>query len=110
MTDSEQQGQPSKVDQFLLYYYWIALVGIIFWLSFLPEIVTGIQTDFKPTGTLTVISDSSPPFSDILAELWAERWVLLNPLRNFLTKFFIVAALFGLIYDRILLTREKLSQ
>jgi len=109
MTDKPQHAQSSKVNRFLLYYYWSALVGTVFYLCFLPEIVAGLQTGFKPSGTLTVISDSSPSFSDILAELWAERWMWLNPLNNFITKFFIVAAFFGLIYDRVLSTRAALN-
>ena len=59
---------------------------------------------------LGLISDSSPPLSDILAELWDDRWTLINPLTNWLTKFFVVAALFGLIYDRILYTQAEIAE
>lgn len=65
----------------------------------LPEASDAARNGLTPHGSLSVRREEHTPLREILAEAWSQRRRILNPVRNPLTRFFLVTMLLGAVCD-----------
>jgi hypothetical protein len=80
--------------------YLVAFVLLFFLLYLLPEVLVFERYGFVPVEHI-VDAGAHPSLRTILAGVWADRAVLLNPMNNPLVRFFIVTMVVGVVFDGV---------
>jgi len=91
---SEQRPSP----QYLGYLSVFVFLCFLFYLF--PEFLIFKKYGFAPVEH--IVDPAAPPtLGAVLADLWADRAHVLNPMNNPLVRFFLVTTVVGVFYDRV---------
>jgi hypothetical protein len=80
--------------------YFLLFVVLVFLFYIFPEVLVFKNSGFAPVESLKE-AENTTSLGAIVANMWRDRALILNPMNNPLVRFFLVTVIVGVVYDRM---------